>query len=167
MRFFRFAMLCATAALAACASDGITTAPTSPVPAPAIPGGRSIDARLGATIGSPMAVLGTETVSMSVTLSSNLPEAVTSGVCALLVDARAVNSTSWIDVRPASTICTMQALLLPPGGTLTIGATADKAQLRAVAGGAGGAVVIRIRHTVDGATTTYALQSAELITTAP
>jgi len=114
-----------------------------------------------------MAVLGTETVSMSVTLSSNLPEAVTSGVCALLVDARAVNSTSWIDVRPASTICTMQALLLPPGGTLTIGATADKAQLRAVAGGAGGAVVIRIRHTVDGATTTYALQSAELITTAP
>jgi len=104
---------------------------------------------------------------MSVTLTSSLPESVTSGVCALLVDARAVSSSSWIDVRPDNPICTLQALQLTPGGTLRINAIADKAKLRVVAGGAGGAVVVRIRHTVDGASTTYALQSAELNVTAP
>jgi len=165
MRLSRILLACSTAALVACASDG-TTSPTT-TPAPPIPGGRVVDARLGATLGSPTAVLGSETVTMSVTLTSSLPESVTSGVCALLVDARAVSSSSWIDVRPDNPICTLQALQLTPGGTLRINAIADKAKLRVVAGGAGGAVVVRIRHTVDGASTTYALQSAELNVTAP
>lgn len=152
MSFSRLALVAAAALLGACASDDTTA------PAP----GAQFETRLAATAVAPAAGLSGSTVSMMVSVTSTLNEVVSGGVCAQVVEARTLSGTSWTDVRSAVAVCSAQAILLSPGATANFTAVADPVKVRAVAGAAGTAVVLRARHTLAGASASYTLQSNEV-----
>ena len=93
--------------------------------------------------------------------SSSLPEAVSGGVCAQIIEARLASGTAWTNVTSTSAACSMLAAQLLPGGTLNISAIGDQAKIRTVAGSSS-SVVLRARHTLAGASTSYTLQSNEI-----
>jgi hypothetical protein len=153
MRVHHAFVLSSALLLAACASDGTSS--------PSNSGDRKIDARLVAITDVSSAVLTANTVTMRVTVTSALTESVSGGVCASAVEARTPSGTAWSDVTSTGTVCTLQAALLVPGGTLSMSATADLAKLRAVAGGTGGQVILRARQSLNGTSATYTLQTAD------
>ena len=151
MRASRVATIALSVLAAACAADD-TTAPKA---------GDAFDVRLAAIAADPVAAVGNATVSMQVTVVSSLPEAVSGGECANLIEARLPNASSWTNVTAAEGVCSTRALLLSPGATAAITATGSQSAIRAMANGAG-SVVLRARHTLSGATATYTLQTNEV-----
>jgi hypothetical protein len=152
MRIARFALAASTALIAACASDGATS-PTTP---------RPIESRLAAVAVAPTSVsVSDANVTMKVAVTSSLAEPVTGGVCAQTIEARTPNGTSWTDVTSTSAVCPALAAQLMPGATLNISAIADMSKVRAVAG-SGTSIVLRARHSLAGASSTYMLQSNEV-----
>ncbi len=152
MRISGIALLSASLLLAACGADD-TTAPAQRAP---------IETRLSAIAVAPTATLNDPTVSMTVSVTSTLPEMVSGGVCAQVIEARTPSGTTWTDVKSAFSACSAQAILLMPGATANFTAVADPAKIRAVAGAAGTSVVLRARHTLAGASASYTLQSTEV-----
>lgn len=151
MRITRLALVAATALLAACSTDD-TTGPNTSGPA---------DSRLAAVAAAPTSSVSDANVTMMVSVTSSLPETVTGGVCAQIIEARLASSTAWTDVTSSSAVCSMLAAQLLPGGSLSISAIGDQSKIRAVAGNSG-SVVLRARHTLAGASTSYMLQSNEV-----
>jgi hypothetical protein len=151
MRITRVAVAATALLMAACASDETTSPPT-----------RSIESRLAAVAVSPTASVSDQSVTMMVSVTSSLPESVSGGVCAQVIEARQPSATSWTDVTSTSAACSTLAAVLAPGSTLRISAIGDQAKLRAVGGASGASVVLRARHTLAGASTSYTLQSNEL-----
>ncbi len=152
MKISRIALLSASVLLAACGTDE-ATAPAARAP---------IESRLSAVAASPTASMSDATVSLLVSVTSALPEAVSGGVCAQAIEARTPAGTTWTDVRSSMAVCSAQAIVLAPGATTNITAVADPAKIRAVAGANGTSVVLRARHTLSGATASYTLQSNEV-----
>ena len=151
MRITRLALVAATALLAACGTDDST--------GPNIHG--TGDTRLAAVATSPTSSVADANVTMMVRVTSSLPETVSGGVCAQVIEARLASSTAWTDVTSTSAACSMLAAQLLPGGTLSISAIGDQSKIRAVAGNSA-SVVLRARHTLAGASTSYTLQSNEV-----
>jgi hypothetical protein len=158
MRVHHAFVLSSALLLAACASDG-TSSPNNPGPSSDSP----IESRLVAITDVSTAVLTANTVTMRVTVTSALTENVSGGVCASAVEARTPSATTWSDVTSAGTVCTLQAALLVPGGTLSMSATADLTKLRAVAGGTGSQVILRARQSLNGTSATYTLQTTDVV----
>jgi hypothetical protein len=154
MRITRMAIVAASVLAAGCASDG-TTSPAASSPT-------KIETRLIATGDVQSLSVGDPSVTVKVTVRSELTEMVTGGACAQTIEARAVNGTSWTDVSSRLAACSANAIILAPGGTVNINAVADQAAVRQVAGGSGENVVLRARHSLAGANTTYTLQTAEI-----
>jgi hypothetical protein len=157
MPFTRFALIAATALATACASDG-TTSPTTAAP----------DARLSAvaTVTSVSINDASSPVMLRVAVTSTLTEQVSAGSCAQLVQARTTGGTTWTDVTTTNGSCSTNILLLAPGATVQISGSADVAKLRTVAA-TGSTVVVRVRHTLDGASSKYTLQSNEVNVVVP
>ncbi len=152
IRFSRIVLISSTVLAAACASDE-TTAPAIFVEA---------DARLAAVAGPPTAAISGQMVTLRVAVTSALPESVTGGVCADAIEARAVSGGTWSNVTSTLAACPTLAVQLAPGATINLTASADQSKLRTVAGSSTGRVVLRVRSTLNGATTTYTLQSNEV-----
>ncbi len=152
MRIAHFALVTTTALLAACASDG-STAPSQKTP--------GIESRLAAVAAAPIVSLSDASVTMMVAVTSSLNEVVSGGVCAQVIEARLPAGTSWTDVTSTSSVCSMLAAQLMPGATLNISAIADQPKIRAVAG-SGASIVLRVRHSLSGASASYMLQSNEI-----
>jgi hypothetical protein len=158
LRKYQSVLAIAALALSACASDG-TTSPAS--------GDAPIEARLVATLTQPTIVSMSSNVSMQVTINNTLSESVSGGVCASVVQARAASATEFVDVASSLVACSMQAMIIVPGATGTISASADPEKLRSVAGGVGRSVVVRVRHSLAGANASYTLQSNDITMNAP
>jgi hypothetical protein len=153
MRLTRMALVAASVLAAGCASDG-TTSPAQNAPT-------KIETRLIATGDVQALSVGDPSVTVKVTVRSELTEMVTGGACAQVIEARAVTGTTWTDVSARLSACSANAIVLPPGGTANINAIADQAAVRQIAR-SGENVVLRARHSLAGATTTYTLQTAEI-----
>lgn len=151
MRITRLALLATTALFAACGTDE-TTAPNTL---------GTVDTRLAAVAAAPTSSVADANVTMMVAVTSSLPEAVSGGVCAQIIEARLASGTAWTNVTSTSAACSMLAAQLLPGGTLNISAIGDQSKIRAVAGSSS-SVVLRARHTLAGAATSYTLQSNEI-----
>jgi hypothetical protein len=158
MRLTRMALITASVFSAGCASDG-STSPENASPT-------RIESRLIATGDVQALTVGDPSVTVKVTVRSELTEMVTGGACAQIIEARAVNGTTWTDVSARLSACSANAIILPPGGTANINAVADQAAVRQIAG-AEGNVVLRARHSLSGANTSYTLQTAEITTKLP
>jgi hypothetical protein len=154
MRLTTAVALAATVLVTACASDGTT----SPNP--------SIDARLAAVASTPTASVSDPSVTMNVAVTSSLSETVSGGRCAEVVEAKATGGTTWVDVTSKSAVCSTIAIQLAAGQTVTITATADKAAVVAMAGSSK-TVMMRARHRLASAATSYTLQSNEVAATLP
>ena len=152
MHLTRFVLVAASLAATACASDTAT----SPAPRDLTP-----DSRLSAVAATPVAVVGSATVTMKVSVTSTLPESVSGGVCADAVEARTASATTWTDVTATNFACSALAATLAPGATLTLTAAADQAKLKAAAGSAT-TVVMRARSSLSGASASYKLLSNEV-----
>jgi hypothetical protein len=150
MRMTRIALLAATVLATACSSNE-TTAP-API---------TIETRLAAAAAVPIASLSDANVTMRVAVTSALTETVSGGVCAQIIEARLPAASSWTDVTSSSGVCSANAIMLAPGGTININAIADQAKARGVAG-SGTSLVLRARHTLAGASANYILQSNEV-----
>ncbi len=151
MTISRIALLAASAFVVACSSDEPTSAPPA----------RQIETKLAAAAVSPTAAVSDPTVTMRVSVTSALAETVSGGVCAQEIEARATAATSWTDVKSSGAVCSAQAIVLAPGATISITAVGDQAKIRAVAGSAP-SVVLRVRHSLVGANSSYTLQSNEV-----
>jgi hypothetical protein len=151
MHISRLALVASAALFAACASD-TATSPTPP---------RQIESRLAAVATSPTASVSDANVTMMVAVTSTLTEPVTGGVCAQTIEARAASSTTWSDVTSNTAVCSLLAAQLAPGATLNISAIGDQAKIRTAAGSAS-SVLLRARHSLAGASSTYTLQSNEI-----
>ena len=151
MRITRLALIATTALLAACGTDETTAPNTS----------GTVDTRLAAVAAPPTSSVADANVTMMVAITSSLPEAVSGGVCAQIIEARLASGTAWTNVTSTSAACSMLAAQLLPGGTLNISAIGDQAKIRTVAGSSS-SVVLRARHTLAGASTSYTLQSNEI-----
>lgn len=152
MTISRIALLAATAFVVGCSSDD----PTSPGP------GARIEPKLAASAQSPTATIGDPVVTMRVAVTNSLAETVTGGVCAQEIEARSMAGTTWANVASNQLVCTLQAIQIAPGATANITAAGDQAKIRAAAGAGATSVVLRVRHTLAGSSTTYTLQSNEL-----
>lgn len=150
MRMTRIALLAASVLATACSSDE-TTAPAA----------FTIETRLAASAAVPIASMSDANVTMRVAVTSTLPETVSGGVCAQVIEARVPSATTWTDVTSASGVCSANAIMLAPGGTININAIADQAKARAVAGSST-TLVLRARHSLAGASANYILQSNEV-----
>lgn len=159
MKILRVALVATTLLASACGSDDGSRAYG------ATNGG--VEARLSAALATPTVQISNPNVMMSVNVTSALQEPVQGGICASVVQARAVNGTSWVDVASDGAACSTIAILLRPSETVTLTAAADQAKLRAVAGAASRSVVIRVRHTLNGASANYTLQSNEVTVALP
>ncbi len=156
MRLERIALFAATVLATACASDG-TTGPKDTVG----------DTRLAAVATVTSASLSDASrVTLQVTVTSTLSEQVTGGSCASLVQARTASATTWTNVTSSLSVCSANALLLAPRGTALISASADASKLREVAS-TGTTIVLRVRHTLDGASTSYTMQSNDVSIVVP
>ena len=151
MRASRVATIALSMLAAACAADETTSPKANDV----------VDVRLSAVAGVPVAAVGDPTVSMQVTVRSSLPEAVSGGECANVIEARLPNSTSWTNVTATNGVCSARALLLSPGASATITAAGSQAAIRTMANGAA-SVVLRAKHTLTGASSSYTLQTNEV-----
>jgi hypothetical protein len=139
--------------LAGCANDS-TTAPAD---------GTSSDKRLSAVVVAPTTTVGAgSVVTVLVSITSALPEPVSSGLCAQVVEARPLAGTTWTDVT-AAVPCAAIALIVPPGGTTTLNAYADQTKARSVAGTGATAVLLRVKAVMSGASTSYQVQSNEIV----
>lgn len=152
IRFSRIVLISSTVLAAACATDQ-TTAPATYVEA---------DARLAAVAGPPTSAIAGQMVTLKVAVTSALPETVTGGVCADVIEARAASGGAWSNVTSTVAICPTMAVQLAPGATINLTASADPAKMRTVAGSSTGRVVLRVRSTLAGASMTYTLQSNEV-----
>lgn len=159
MKILRVALVATTLLASACGSDdgSRTTGSTN--------GG--VEARLSAALATPTVQISNPNVTMSINVTSALQESVQGGICASVVQARAMNGTSWVDVLSDGAACSTIAILLRPSETVTLTATADQAKLRAVAGATSRSVVVRVRHTLNGASANYTLQSNEVTVALP
>lgn len=151
MRTARFALVMASLAATACASDG-TSGPSIDTP---------IRAGLSAVAAAPVGSLSNPNVTMQVAVTSALPEVVSGGVCAQAVEGRTPMGTAWSDVTSTSFVCSALAVSLAPGATASITAAADQTKLRTLAG-SGSTVVLRARSALFGASGSYALVSNEV-----
>lgn len=152
MRMTRFVLVAAWLVAAGCASDA-TTGPRAANP--------TADSRLAAVATAPVMLAGSSTVTMKVAVTSTLPESVTGGVCADVVEARTAASTSWANVTASTFACSALAAVLAPGATLTLTAAADETKIKSAAG-ASTTVLLRARSSLTGASSTYVLQSNEV-----
>jgi hypothetical protein len=150
MRMTRIALLAASVFAVACSSDEATA-----------PSPLNIETRLAATADVPVATLSDANVTMRVAVTSALQETVSGGVCAQTIEARTPSGTSWTDVTSSNGVCSAQAIVLAPGGTISINAIADQAKARTAAGSSP-SLVLRARHTLAGASANYTLQSNEV-----
>ena len=155
LRLNRIALIAASVVASACASDGSTS--------PSVP---AIETRLAATATAPTAALNDPTMTMSVEVRSTLPETVTGGRCASVVEARLATATAWTEVTSKTAVCSAIAISLAPGAVTTISAIADQAAVKAVAGSSK-TVLMRARHTLSGASASYTLQTNEVSATLP
>ncbi len=151
MRTARFALVIASLAGSACASDG-TSGPSIDAP---------ITAGLSAVAAAPVGSLSDPNVTMKVSVTSALPEIVSGGVCAQVVEGRTPSSTTWTDVTSQSFACSAIAVSLAPGATTSITAAADQARIRTLVG-SGTTVVLRARSALFGASGSYSLVSTEV-----
>ena len=156
MRTTRFPFVIALLAATACASDG-TSGPSIDTP---------IRAGLSAVAAAPVGSVSDPNVTMKVSVTSALPEVVSGGVCAQVVEGRAASATAWTDVTSTSFACSAIAVSLAPGATTLITAAADQAKIRTVVG-SGSSVVLRARSALFGASGSYALVSNEVTYTLP
>ena len=156
MRFSAMVMTAATALVAACASDGTTGSKNS---AP-------VDARLVAVAQARIVRPGDALILLDVTVRSNLPETVSTGVCAETVEAKPVSGGTWTDVTATSVACISIAAILAPGASMTVSASAEPAKIQAVRG-LNREVLLRVRHSFISSTssTRYVLQSNEVTVT--
>jgi xanthine/uracil/vitamin C permease (AzgA family) len=153
MRLARFALVSASVLAAACAADS-STAPKD---------GTSSDPRLSAVTAAPTAaVSGGSVATLLVSITSALPEPVSAGLCAQVVEAKPANVLTWTDVT-AAVPCAAIALVVQPGGTTTLNAYADQAKVRTVAGSGATSVILRVKTQMSGASSTYQVQSNEVI----
>lgn len=159
MKILRVALVATTLLASACGSDdgGRITGSTN--------GG--VEARLSAALATPAVQINNPNVMMTVNVTSALQESVQGGRCASTVQARAVNGSTWVDVASTATVCSTIEILLRPSESVTLSAAADQAKLRAVAGPSASTVVVRVRHTLNGATANYTLQSNEVTVALP
>lgn len=152
MRTARFALVIASLVATACASDG-TSGPSINSP---------ITAGLSAVVSTaPVGSVSDPNVTMRVSVTSALPEMVSGGVCAQVVEGRSPSGSTWTDVTSTSFACSAVALSLAPGATASITAAADQAKIRTLVG-SGSTVVLRARSALFGASGSYALVSNEV-----
>lgn len=151
-RTARFAMLALSVAAVGCVSVETT--------APAL-ADTKVDVRLSAVAANPVASLSDPNVNVQIAVRSDLPETVTGGRCANVIEARQPNGTTWTNVTSADAACSTIAIVLAPGATVSISASGSQAAIRAMAG-SGSSVVLRARHTLSGASTSYTLQTNEV-----
>ena len=151
MHTARFALVLASLVATACASDG-TSGPSLESP---------ISAGLSAVAAAPVGSMSDPNVTMKVTVTSSLPETVSGGVCAQIVEGRTASGTMWTDVTSKSFPCSTLAVSLAPGASTSITAAADQAKIRVLVG-AGSTVVLRARSALFGASGSYGLISNEV-----
>ena len=161
----RIRLVAGLAICVACASEDVL-GPADLGPPIELSGSSIVEPRLDARLQLPISVI-EGLVYSRVTVTNMLPEPVSSGACASAVDARPLTGNEWRNVSPLEVTCTLQLLTAQPGGTMSLSVAAERAKLRAVAGGAGLTAVVRVRHVVWGASGTYTLQSFEQTVTAP
>lgn len=143
----------------ACTRDGVTTL-SQLRPAVALPGNVAIDPRIAARVDLPLGSPSDGRVTVRITVTNSSVQRFAGGVCAERVDARQVGLETWYDVTAPDKGCPDIALVLAPEASGTVTATAELAKLRAVAGGAGGTVFLRVRHVMYGETAPVGVQSA-------
>ncbi len=148
----RFALIAGSLLASACASDS-ATAPADTFP---------LETRLSAVAAVPSATVTDPTVTMKVTVTSSLQENVSGGVCAQTIEARPGSGSAWTDVTSSTAVCSALAVVLPPGGSITMNAVADQAKIRAAVGSSTSTVVLRARSKLFGANSSYMLQSSEV-----
>lgn len=156
MRFSAMIMIAAIVLVAACTSDGTTSSKN----------GAPIDARLVAVAQARIVRPGDALVLLDVSVRSNLPETVSTAVCAETVEAKTVSGGTWTDVTATSVGCIAIAAILAPGASMTVSASADPAKIQAVRG-LNREVLLRVRHSFVSSTssTRYVLQSNEVTVT--
>ncbi|HYW51634.1 MAG TPA: hypothetical protein VE861_13560 [Gemmatimonadaceae bacterium] len=154
MKILRLALVATTVLASACGSDDGSRATGSM--------NTTVEARLAGNLTVQIAAATSASVPVSVSVTSSLQEPVSGGICAELVQARALSSNSWADVTSDATVCSTIAVLLRPGETVTLSGSADRAKLRAAAGASANSVIVRVRHTLTGASGAYLMQSNEL-----
>lgn len=165
MRLFRHLSIAAVALVAACASDSIL-GPDDLRPPIDLRSSAAIEPRLNGQLQTPVSVVENR-VYTRMTVTNGLTESVSSGACASATDARPAAGGAWLNVAPSVVTCTLQLIGAAPGGNMWLSVVADRDMLRAVAGGPGRTVLMRVRHVVWGASAQYTVQSAEQIVTAP
>ncbi len=151
MRTARFALAIASLVTAACSADS-TSGPSITSP---------ITAGLNAVAAAPVGSVSDPNVTMRVSVTSALPEMVSGGVCAQVVEGRTPSGTTWTDVTSTSFVCSAIALSLAPGATTSITAAGDQAKIRTLVG-SGNTVMLRARSALFGASGSYALVSNEV-----
>lgn len=154
MKFSRIALIAATVAMTACASDGATN-PTDSL---------QIESRLAAVASAPdaSASLASTGVIVRVVVTNSLTETVSGSRCAQVVEARLASDSRWTDVTSTSAACSAIAILVAPGATATFDGIADPSKIRGVAS-AGSSVLIRVRHSLVGGDKTYVMMSNEVV----
>ncbi len=155
----RLLLLPCLALCVACSGDDVL-GPGDLGPPVELRGPSAIESRLDARLQLPISVVD-GLVYTRIVVTNSLAETVKSGACTFATDARPQNGGEWKNVSPSEVTCTLQLLSALLGGTMSLSVVADRALLRAVAGGAGQTAVVRVRHVVWGASVSYTLQSAE------